>query len=102
VIAQRRWAQLFWTTPNDCTAIKGSIEGYSVTLKALSPWVNTTLSMPVVQGSENKPYAKCENLTPYAEYRASVFVKGPNGKTNPALSYSVDFTTLADGECQQL
>jgi len=102
VTVQRSWAQLFWTPPNDCTAIKGSIEGYSVTLMALSPWVNTTLALPFVQESENKFYARCENLTPYTEYRASVFVKGPNGKTNPALPYSINFTTLADGECQQL
>jgi len=55
-----------------------------------------------VQGSADKFYARCDDLTLYTEYRASVFVKGPNGKTNPALPYSVDFTTLADGECQKV
>ena len=98
----KNWTQLYWSPPKDCTSIKGPIEGYTVTLQALSPWVNTTLPMPVVQGSENKPYARCENLTPYTEYSASVFVKGPNGKTNPALPYSINFTTLPDGECEKL
>jgi hypothetical protein len=102
VFAQNKWAELYWSPPKDCTSIKGPIEGYTVTLQALSPWVNTTLPMPSVQESANKPYARWENLTPYTEYMASVFVKGPNGKTNPALPYSINFTTLADGECQQL
>jgi hypothetical protein len=90
---------LYWSPPKDCTAIKGSIKGYTVTLKSLSPWVNMTLPDPVVQGPANKPYARCEDLIPYTEYSASVFVKGRNGKTNPDLPYSVPFTTLADGEC---
>jgi hypothetical protein len=102
VDAQREWAELYWSPPKDCTSIKGPIVGYTVTLKALSPWVNTTLLEPVVQRSEFKPYARCENLTAYTEYMASVFVKGPNGKTNPALPYSINFTTLPDGECQKL
>jgi hypothetical protein len=55
-----------------------------------------------VQGSPYKPYARYVNLTPYTEYRASVFVKGPNNKTNPDLPYSVNFTTFPDGEFQQL
>jgi hypothetical protein len=100
--AQRNWVQLYWLPPKDCTSIKGPIAGYTVTLEALSPWVNTTLPEPVVQGSADKPYARCEYLTPYTEYRASVFVKGPNGKANPALPYSINFTTLPDGECQKL
>jgi hypothetical protein len=98
----RKWAELYWSPPKDCTSIKGPIEGYTVTLEALSPWINTTLPEPVVQRSANKFYARCENLTPYTEYRASVFVKGPNGKTNPALPYTINFTTLADGLCQML
>ena len=100
--AHKNWTELYWSPPKDCTSIKGPIEGYTVTLQALSPWVNTTLPMPVVQGSENKPYARCENLTPYTQYIASVFVKGPSNKTNPALPYSIKFTTLSDGECQKL
>jgi hypothetical protein len=102
VVANKTWAELYWSPPKDCASIKGPIEGYTVILEALSQWVNTTLPEPVVQESVNKPYARCENLTPYTEYSASVFVKGPNGKTNPALPYSINFTTLADGECQKL
>jgi hypothetical protein len=102
VDARRKWAELYWSPPKDCISIKGPIEGYTVTLQALSPWVHTTLPEPVVLVSENEPYARYENLTPYTEYRASVFVKGPNGKTNPALPYSINFTTLPDGECQKL
>jgi hypothetical protein len=102
VDANKDYALLYWNPPKDCTAMKGPIEGYTVTLQALNLWVNTTLPMPVVQGSENKPYARCENLTPYTEYIASVFVRGPNGKTNPALPYSIKFTTTPDGECQKL
>jgi hypothetical protein len=102
VVVQKEWAVLYWSPPKDCTSIKGPIEGYTVTLKALSPWVSTTLPEPVVQGSADKPYAICENLIPYTEYSASVFVKGPNNKTNPALPYNINFTTLPDGECQKL
>jgi hypothetical protein len=102
VDAQTKSAVLYWHPPEDCTAIKGPITGYTVTLDALSPWVNTTLPEPTVQVSEDKHYAICQNLIPYTEYRASVFVKGPNGETNPALPYSVNFKTLADGECQKV
>ena len=98
---QRKLVQFYWSPPKDCASIKGPIEGYTVTLKALSPWVTTTLPEPIVQGSADTFYARCENLIPYTEYRASVFVKGPNGKTNLALPYSINFTTLADGECQK-
>jgi hypothetical protein len=102
VVLNKDHAVLYWSPPKDCTAIKGLITGYTVTLKALSPWVNMTLSDPTVQWSANKPFARCEKLIPYTEYRASVFVKGRNDKTNPALPYSVPFTTLADGECQKV
>ena len=102
MVLHRNWAQFYWGPPKDCTSIKGQIEGYTVTLRALSPWVITTLPEPVVQGSADEPYARCKNLTPYTEYRASVFIKGPNGKTNPALPYSINFTTLADGQCHIL
>jgi len=101
VDAQRNWAELYWSPPKNCTSVKGPIAGYTVTLKASSPWVTTTLHEPVVQRSEDTFYARCENLIPYTEYRASVFVKRLNGKINPALPYSVDFRTLADGECQK-
>jgi hypothetical protein len=96
------YAVLYWSPPKDCTAIQGPIEGYTVTLTALSPWVNTTLPMQVVQGIANELYDGILNLIPFTRYRASVFVMGPNGKTNPALPYSVNFTTLADGECQKV
>jgi hypothetical protein len=99
---KKTWAVLYWSQPEDCTSIKGPIEGYAVTLKALSPWVNTTLPIPDVQRPADKHNATLENLTPYTEYRASVFVKGRNGKRNPDLPYSVNFTTLAEGECQKL
>jgi Fibronectin type III domain. len=102
VEVQRTRAQIYWSAPKDCTSIKGPIEGYTVTLKALSPWVNTSLPIPIVQRSADKPYAIWENLTPFTEYMASVFVRGPNGKTNQDLPYSVNFRTLADGECQKL
>jgi hypothetical protein len=102
VVPNKNYAELYWSPPTDCTAIKGPIEGYNLTLMAVSPWVNTTLPMPVVQRSGNNIYARSENLIPYTEYRASVFVKGPNGKTNPALPYSVNFTTLPYGECQKV
>jgi len=102
VDAYRNWAALYWSPPKDCTSMKGPIEGYTITLKALSPWFNKTQREPVVQESGDKFYARCENLMPYTEYRASVFVKGRNGKINPALPYSINFTTLADGECQKL
>jgi hypothetical protein len=55
-----------------------------------------------VQERENKFYAKCENLIPYTQYNANVFDKGLNGKTNPSLPSSVNFTTLSDGECQKV
>jgi hypothetical protein len=102
VIAQRDYAELFWTPPKDCTSIKGPIKGYTVTLMAVSPWVNTALPVPNVQGLPDKPYVRLENLIPYTQYNASVFVKGPNGKTNSALPYTVNFTTLPDGECEKL
>jgi len=99
---QRNWAEFYWSPPKDCASIKGQIKGYTVTLKGLSPWVNTTLPETVVLETGDIVYAICQNLIPYTEYRASVFVIGPNGKTNPALPYSINFTTLADGECQKL
>jgi hypothetical protein len=102
VYALKNSTKLKWSPPKDCTAIKGPITGYTVTLTALSPWFNTTLPEPTVQVSEDKHYATCENLIPYTEYRVSVFVKGPNGETNPALPYSVNFKTLPDGECQKV
>jgi hypothetical protein len=95
---QRDYAEVFWTSPKECTSIKGLIEGYTVTLMAVSPWVNTTLPAPKVQYKGDKFYVRSENLIPYTEYNASVFVKGRNGKTNPALPYSVNFRTLPDGE----
>ena len=102
VIVQKDYAVLYWTPPKDCTSIKGPIKGYTVTLIAVSPWVNATLPVPTVQGPADKPYARCENLIPYTQYNASMFVKGPNGKTNPSLPYSVNFTTLPNGECQKV
>jgi hypothetical protein len=102
VNAHRNYAEIFWTAPKDCTSIKGPIKGYNVTLMAVSPWVNTNLSFPNVQGLPDKPFVRFETLIPYTQYNASVFVKGPNGKTNPALPYSVNFTTLADGECEKV
>jgi hypothetical protein len=98
VYSNKKYAILFWTPPKDCTSIQGSIQGYTVTLMGLSPWVNTTQLMPTVQGRPEKPYARFENLIPYTHYNADVFVKGRNGSTNPALPYSVNFTTLPDGE----
>jgi hypothetical protein len=98
VDTQREYAEFFWTPPKECTSIKGPIEGYTVTLMGVSPWVNTTLAAPRVQDHGDKFYARCDNLIPYTEYNASVFVKGRNGKTNPALPYSVNFRTLPDGE----
>jgi hypothetical protein len=95
---QKDYAEISWTPPKECTSIKGPIGGYTVTLMAVSPWVNTTLAAPKVQENGDKLFARCENLIPYTKYNASVFVKGRNGKTNTALPYSVNFRTLPDGE----
>jgi hypothetical protein len=58
--------------------------------------------MPAVQGSKEKLYARCENLIPYTQYSASVYITGPNNVTNSALPYTVNFTTFPDGEWQNL
>jgi hypothetical protein len=102
VHAQEEYAQLTWSPPKDCTAIKGPIEGYTVTIMAVSPWGYTTLPVANVQESGNIYIAGIVNLIPYTEYRASVFVKGRNGKINPALPCSVNFKTLPRGECQKV
>lgn len=70
-----------------------------MTLMGLSSWVNTILPSPPVQGNEHdRYYVTYENLIPYTQYNAAVFVKRPNKAINPALPYSVNFTTLPDGE----
>jgi hypothetical protein len=98
VKSNKRFAELFWKPPKDCISIKGPIGGYVVTLMGVSAWANITEPGIMMTGTEDKPSARCENLIPYTQYKASVFVKRPNGTTNPALPYNFDFTTLPDGE----
>jgi PKD repeat protein len=100
-VTDKRYAVLSWTSPKDCTSVKGSITGYTVKLMGLSPWVNMTQLMPTVQGSEGNPCARCENLIPYTNYSASVYIMRSN-VINSALPYTVNFTTLSDGEWQNL
>jgi hypothetical protein len=58
--------------------------------------------MPTVQGSKGEFFARCENLIPYTQYSASVYITRPNNATNSALPYTVNFTTLPEGEWQNL
>jgi hypothetical protein len=96
VITNKRYVEVFWKSPKDCSSIKGSIGGYAVSLTGVSAWANGT--EPKIMIIRNKLSARCENLIPYTQYQASVFVKRENGATNPALSLNVNFTTLQDGE----
>ncbi|KDR23542.1 Down syndrome cell adhesion molecule-like protein 1 [Zootermopsis nevadensis] len=98
VETNKEYVEFYWSPPKDCTAIKGSIKGYDVTLIGLSPWARTTQIMPVVQQKEQEQFARFEKLIPYTQYLASVFVRSPKNLTNPALPYSVNFTTLPDGK----
>jgi hypothetical protein len=97
-MTDKRYAELFWTPPQDFTSIKGSITGYTVKLMVLSPWVSTTRPLPAVQKGKGKHFARCENLMPCAQYRGSVFIERPNGAIKPDLPYTVTFTTLPRGE----
>jgi hypothetical protein len=98
----KNYVELFWKPPKDCTAVKGSIGGYAVTLMGLSAWANVTQPGIMMKGTKDNPTARCESLIPYTQYKASVFVKRPTGAINPALSLSVNFTTLPDGESYKI
>jgi hypothetical protein len=100
VKANKKYAELFWKPPKDCTAVKGRIAGYAITLMGLNEWANVTQS--VMMGTADKLSARLEGLIPFTQYKASVFVKRPNGATNPALPLSINFTTLADGESYKI
>jgi hypothetical protein len=67
-MTDKRYAELFWTPPQDCTSIKGSITGYTVKLMGLGPWVSTTQPLPAVQKRKGKHFARCENLMPYTQF----------------------------------
>jgi hypothetical protein len=98
VKANKKFVELSWKPPKDCTAVKGPIGDYAVTLMGLSEWANETQPVIMRTGSGNILSARLENLIPYAQYKASVFVKRPSGAINPALSLSINFTTLSDGK----
>jgi hypothetical protein len=102
VDAYKQYVQLLWKPPEDCSLIKGSIGGYDVTLTGVSAWANMTQPRIIMSGREHDPSARIENLIQYTQYEASVFVKGGNGATNPALPLIVNFTTLPDGESYKM
>jgi hypothetical protein len=94
----KKHVELFWKPPKDCSSIKGPIGAYNVTLKGVSAWANMTQPTIMMKGNIDDPSARCENLIPHTQYKASVFLERPSGATNAALSLDVNFTTSPDRE----